>query len=762
MDEAVIHHPEASLPDSDDNDDIDPTWSLAPASPPRSAAAHSAMVAPSRPTSPLGRPSKRIKLNDGLSDLSEPHSVGPSAPLRDLGAVNASVVITYDQNPSESVPAVSKSPEVSPARPNARVSPTKLETERLNGPMTASQDLRWLESVDMDFFDVQPSSDPIRAPSLPPAIRSPPPRPTKHSSKATHQTTSTDIVTTSRPSAHEQSADDSGVFIIDADKVDLEMDPDLARSEGDDIPVVNENEILLSLGDEEFSIPPVKSDEFDDLDDEMWHAFTTANFDSLDASHHSRTKGKDRSEAQDDVEGQNNSNEPDVDPFDVGMPADEGWDPTKTGVFQLASKKTVQLSAEALRKAAALFESVSDDPDLSLADNKDADVQVAGGPRQSTPNGAHRILDARLPSAVFSTPESRERVSVSTVRDSASALRRSPTTLRAVEEAFSAEDMASAIRDFDRIPSSPQRPRPVPSVPIVGGFKTAAGSTMPAPSEAALDRARGALLSSPEDASRVHKSSIFGKALSSTTIDARQHASVTNDVFSAAPMESESASLFTSKVSGGAKSPAEVTPRANVDTLHYPQLVKQTQSTLAPSPVPQPPLGRTNKSPQPPPSVPPSSYTAFRSPMLSRAAVASSSTSASLVATPVKYQLNSHRSQQLSPGTSKPVPAPVRRLNLGMTPRARLPPGSPGSVARPMQQRFQTPFKNGKRPEGLTPMGFKGPRATDATAKKKLMNDQVCDSPEHSTSKAKGRGRPPPHWTPIFDLESMFSLAGEA
>ncbi|ORY79270.1 hypothetical protein BCR35DRAFT_332060 [Leucosporidium creatinivorum] len=158
---------------------------------------------------------------------------------------------------------------------------------------------------------------------------------------------------------------------------------------------------------------------------------------------------------------------------------------------------------------------------------------------------------------------------------------------------------------------------------------------------------------------------------------------------------------------GGSRPPSRTRHPAPPPTSTTAEPLAST-STSAAAPPPPPQAPTTTRPPPPPRSNPlgtplpnrlkptPNPSSAFRSPLL-----ASTSTSRtpgpSSFRPPLLHNNPTHSTPQ-KPPTATPAP---RRLNLGMTPRPRPAPGTPGS----RQKKFETPFKGGKRPVGLTPVG---------------------------------------------------------
>jgi hypothetical protein len=74
-----------------------------------------------------------------------------------------------------------------------------------------------------------------------------------------------------------------------------------------------------------------------------------------------------------------------------------------------------------------------------------------------------------------------------------------------------------------------------------------------------------------------------------------------------------------------------------------------------------------------------------------------------------------------------------------------------------MQQRFQTPFKDGKRPQGLTPAGIKASTSEATFSGQKKLADAKQETERVASERGKRdkgrRARPQAHWTPIFNLE---------
>ncbi|GAA5870416.1 hypothetical protein JCM3774_002723 [Rhodotorula dairenensis] len=163
---------------------------------------------------------------------------------------------------------------------------------------------------------------------------------------------------------------------------------------------------------------------------------------------------------------------------------------------------------------------------------------------------------------------------------------------------------------------------------------------------------------------------------------------------------------------------------AVVSTISPVQLTAASSPAMAPVPYSRPesasdtplrPLPRRPQVPSAPrsnaPHAPPSRAGGFRPPLLAgqHKFTPSATPSSSRTVAPA---LGSTPLGALGPATNSAQPG-TRRLSFGMTPRAkpfhlantRL--GTPASTTRTGVKAFVTPFKGGKRPDGLTPMGLK-------------------------------------------------------
>ncbi|SCV67723.1 BQ2448_5334 [Microbotryum intermedium] len=96
-----------------------------------------------------------------------------------------------------------------------------------------------------------------------------------------------------------------------------------------------------------------------------------------------------------------------------------------------------------------------------------------------------------------------------------------------------------------------------------------------------------------------------------------------------------------------------------------------------------------------------------------------------------------------TPAGMKAAPA-MRRLNLGMTPRARV--GANGSPV----PKFTTPFKNGKRPEGLTPAGVVRVDGTPAQGANTVKATTKINKAKPPSEVVRRRGI-----TTVFDLSAL-------
>ncbi|GAA6037981.1 hypothetical protein JCM8097_009523 [Rhodosporidiobolus ruineniae] len=160
----------------------------------------------------------------------------------------------------------------------------------------------------------------------------------------------------------------------------------------------------------------------------------------------------------------------------------------------------------------------------------------------------------------------------------------------------------------------------------------------------------------------------------------------------------------------------------------------------------------------------------FRSPLIPHASTPSRGLSAAF--TPLRPSSLSTASPAFpasTPNPLLPIPATQRRLNLGMTPRskpyhlANTRAGTPRAAAISASQgavgprtgvkAFKTPFKGGKPPEGLTPVGLKGKVESLVAAERK---EKVGGSAKKA-SPAKVGGRvldPQREKAKVFDLDA--------
>ncbi|GAA5905377.1 uncharacterized protein JCM6883_006377 [Sporobolomyces salmoneus] len=160
--------------------------------------------------------------------------------------------------------------------------------------------------------------------------------------------------------------------------------------------------------------------------------------------------------------------------------------------------------------------------------------------------------------------------------------------------------------------------------------------------------------------------------------------------------------------------------------------------------------------------------TAFRSPMIQSAR--HSHTSIAPSSTPLRpSSLSSATSTSKnfplpSASTSTSTPLFNRRLNIGMTPRTKpyhLANNSTTSSSKTKRGSFVTPFKGGKRPEGLTPMGLVREKVEMAKTMNATGNGGGGATPQTTTTKTtmvgmssrKKEGRKGNEKGKVFDLD---------
>lgn len=623
-----------------------------------------------RPTSPLKQPSPPRRVDSPTaSDQNTP--LLPLVPPPSI-ATNASNTLSRqgvdDQRP------LSPPPLPPPPTPVARLAAPALSST-LPSFLTTSQEIAQLEDLDPAAFDWIPSSDPVARNDQEDEdederVARPLPRPPPPHHHREHYSTS-------------NGADDSGVF-LNSMEIDLENDPELVG--GDEV-------ILGDMDDDEVLLDgEAGADDFDG--DEMWDGFNDEEEGlgvvrlsqrHVEALEDPDGRGKGKARAEDDIEEEEQEQDYAAPPHDEST---EAWAQTTVGTFAFASRKPVVLSEEALRKARAL---VYND-----------DGETDGSAPASIP-----LLPPPTPRA-FNSPFLRP----STTRPQSAPLQLSTSATSAFSTAGGtavAAPSSSAIAQSNRLLSStssppratstlaaptPLRP-PAPFVdssphladamPAFVGFTTGGGAQLAMPSEDALARARGTVVSSPETGRGAASSS---KRPSRPTSAAEG----TGDVFSAPNGAPRIKPAFKVPLLAGAtRSSTPARPRSAV--------------ALPSSPLPQPSLAAPRASavhatPLRLPPPPPRTHTlSFRPPLLH-----SNSASGSRSSTPV----------------AKGSPA-VRRLNLGGS--MMTPPRSSASAKKGGGQKvFVTPFKNGVKPEGLataSKTGTKGVGGSKDTVKGK-------------------------------------------
>lgn len=745
---AIPSDTEDNIPDSDDTHE--PDWSQPMASrpvpfpppPPPS----SALQACHGVDSDVSRPSKRARVSRSPAPLAlagsqQERALGDASPRLAGGVLAAPAARRL----------TSLSPQKTHTRRPLRTTPQLVETERFEAKLapTASQDLAFWQSTDFgSAFDDLPSSDPA---PLPPPIRSPSRRPPKRSLSINLPPRADALDSVERiVHADAAAADDSGVFMM------LDKDEQQVETAQNGLLTLADDTAPLLAEEDDNSLLLLQSDGVEDFDnDDMWDAFNENDLDmaqmtALDA----KGKGKVATPKENDEDDPYADDAADSDAFSFGVAAAAGWDPSKAGVFQLASKKPVQLSEDALRKAAALFDDLSEDVVMSASpappparhvpseDSAQMSVKRQLGPlqTQSTPNRAH--LPPPLP---LTTPASFPVKSPARLVTTAAFTGFSTGSGAAVAPPSEAAMIrARAVFATQHSSSPPAAAAPEPLTSAFAGFRTAAGAAVAPPSEEAIARARGTISSSPV-AQRVEE---YPDRRADVFTAPEEKAGGT---FTLLPPTTTPVALVASPAA--AEQPAAVVGTSSPvaqPVLHHrasepsPRPVASTSTAIvAPPPLPRPTFSSSQVA----------SVTAFRSPMLSRptgtgfrSPMLSTAANANRVhtSTPVKQSLTTQ-------AYAKAAPA-VRRLNLGMTPRARLPPGTPGAPILQQQQKFHTPFKGGKRPEGLTPAGLK-----TASAKAKLgvgvERSRGANGPPDSKGKGKGLQPRAAHWIPIFDLE---------
>ncbi|GAA6009516.1 hypothetical protein JCM11491_003587 [Sporobolomyces phaffii] len=187
-------------------------------------------------------------------------------------------------------------------------------------------------------------------------------------------------------------------------------------------------------------------------------------------------------------------------------------------------------------------------------------------------------------------------------------------------------------------------------------------------------------------------------------------------------------------------------------------------SAVVPEPLPSPaapPKSADASSARPPDSATSGSTPiaahrapAFRPPMLGSARNASQARSS----TPIRTSLNPHTIHPLPIVSTSASATPLfnRRLNIGMTPRNKpfhLANTQPSSSGRNKgKSSFVTPFKNGKRPEGLTPTGLKDKTGATPTSGGNKVST-VASVKTRTRVSQLGGGIAKDHRAKIFDLE---------
>lgn len=492
-------------------------------------------------------------------------------------------------------------------------------------------------------------------------------------------------------------ADDSGIFMGDLPSDELE-----SGKGGSSTPMVEEDS-LVTLGDEM---------DFDG--DEMWEGFEDDAAYEVETVRGARRINKedilsllpkDPSQQQDDDEDYNNGPDPYDQPFDVS------FQPT----FKFARLGTaVVFSDAALKKAEALFIEEEDKVEEVKAAPTTTTAFVGFTTTKGVPIALSEAALARARRLVCSSP---------------------PTADEPLPPARSLFTRPSFTRPTDpTVTTSMTTPAAFVTASGLGGFTSGAGAVIAGPTEEGLRMAAAAL-----------DRDVFGVSPSVASIPAA--------AFRLAPQPSQHGddnmvveSPTTNRTAHAVVSRPPLLALDNGGQLSYPsspvRRVKSRGKKLA-SPPPAP--VHHNSSPQvlpadspiqmlaPPPrpvESTPSKAPSFRPTTLAtRTPIAS--TSKILLPRPASttpaFRVPLLRTGSATKTTPLKATPALRRLNFGMTPRAR--PNPPN--------RFSTPFKGGVRPVGLTPAGI--------------------TSAQVSVSKGKGKA------VPIVreDLQAVFDLTRE-
>lgn len=530
---------------------------------------------------------------------------------------------------------------------------------------------------------------------------------------------------------------------MDAEELHLSQDIELAGGD----------EIILALGEGAEEGAFAEGHEVD-ADEEMW-----AGFDDVEGMVSELEQLPDsREQEDDDHDGEGGS----AAAFDfslgaAGTQGAQGWDPNMVGAFQFASRKPVKMSEENLRKAKALLEAdeaeqggVQDDSTIIPTNVGHAIVPPMRTPAPGSPHPLPPPVSHAGFALAFSTGSGRPTVLPSTTSLARAAELLGHSTINPAPSSSQTSVPLPLAPIRAPLPRPQPRPPPIPSTTSAsaptgfGGFSTGSGVPMALPSEAALAKARGHILSSPPaqtsggdaegqsagrdvflgsspapsgregfklpDAGRLGQEAQQAKdGLESPTAarissgnagssDGRRTPLLpVNELVTAgaasssarqqqqaqpsSPAALAAASRSSSRASARTIAPS---PRSHASTSPAPNPPRPAAAIPTPAATRRAPPLATHSTPGP----------AFRSPMLN-------ATSRTPGPSSFRPPLLASTSTLLSTSTPvKPAPA-LRRLNLGMTPRARPLPGSPGNK----QKKFETPFKGGKRPEGLTPAG---------------------------------------------------------
>ncbi|KAJ8295952.1 Breast cancer type 2 susceptibility [Rhodotorula toruloides] len=212
----------------------------------------------------------------------------------------------------------------------------------------------------------------------------------------------------------------------------------------------------------------------------------------------------------------------------------------------------------------------------------------------------------------------------------------------------------------------------------------------------------------------------------------------------AAEKDAETASSETMRSSKSPTPPAERASAASSDAI---------QPTAGPVPVAQ----QARRPPVAPGAVypAPSRPGSFRPPLLSHTATPARRPHSAY--TPLHPSRLVSPASVVSSSTPNPLLSQQRRLNFGMTPLrkphhlANTRTATPGSGAG--GKGFKTPWKDGKRPEGLTPMGLKDKLAAQKASVRK-MDTSAKRSGDKKTSRLSEADLAKREKAKVFDLEA--------